>query len=123
MYSKSAKFVVFTRLRDNESLILEACKKDLGKGIFESIVTEIDWCANDCIFVCDNLVKWAKDESAPDMPLSNKLLSPRIRKDPLGCVLIIGSVSLVPIPFLHEMNDTDITSVPTISRFSSPSAL
>ena len=94
--------VFSTRLRDNEAVILEACKKDLGKGIFESIVTEIDWCANDCIFVCDNLAKWAKDESAPDMPLSNKLLNPKIRKDPLGCVLIIGSVNLASIWFYME---------------------
>ena len=86
----------FFRLRDNEPAILEACKKDLGKGIFESIVTEVDWCANDTIFCCSNLVKWAKDESAPDIPLTNKLLSPRIRKDPLGCVLIIGSVNMIP---------------------------
>lgn len=87
---------IFTRLRDNEPAILEACKKDLGKGIFESIVTEVDWCANDIIFCCDNLAKWAKDESAADIPLSNKLLRPKIRKDPLGCVLIIGFVKLVP---------------------------
>ena len=77
-------------LRDNEAAILEACKKDLGKGVFESVVTEIDWCANDTIFCCKNLAKWTKDESAPDIPLTNKLLSPKIRKDPLGCVLIIG---------------------------------
>ena len=45
---------------------------------------------NDIVFVCQNLAKWAKDEAAPDINLANKLLSPRIRKEPLGCVLIIG---------------------------------
>ena len=45
---------------------------------------------NDCIFVSNNLEKWAKDEPAPDINLMNKAFSPKIRKDPLGCVLIIG---------------------------------
>lgn len=79
-----------TRLKDSEAAIVEACKQDLGKSTFESYVTELDWCTNDVVFVCTNLEKWAKDEKAPDIPLTNKLLSPRIRKDPLGCVLIIG---------------------------------
>lgn len=64
---------------------------DLGKGPFETYLTETGWCANDCIFAANSLPKWAKDESAPDVPLMNKPLSPRIRKDPLGCVLIIGT--------------------------------
>ena len=33
----------------------------------------------------------AKEESAEDVPFMNKPLRPRIRKDPLGCVLIIGT--------------------------------
>ena len=32
-----------------------------------------------------------KDEKAPDIPLSNSLLNPRIRKEPLGTVLVIGA--------------------------------
>lgn len=47
---------------------------------------------NDIVFVNNNLEKWAKAEAAPDIPLLNKPLHPKIRKDPLGCVLIIGSV-------------------------------
>lgn len=80
------------RLKDNEKAIAEACKKDLGKGAFESYLTEIGWCLNDIVFVTQNLEKWAQDEGAPDIPLVNKLLSPTIRKDPLGAVLIIGYV-------------------------------
>lgn len=73
--------------------IAEACKKDLGKGGFETYLTETGWCKSDCVFVNDNLAKWAKDESAPDISLTNKPLAPKIRKDPLGAVLIIGYVS------------------------------
>jgi len=78
------------RLKDNEDLILDACKKDLGKSQFETYITEVGWCENDIVFMCNNLEKWVKDESAPDIPLANKLFSPRIRKDPLGTVLVIG---------------------------------
>lgn len=78
------------RIKDNEAALVQACKQDLGKGTFESYLVEIDWCKNDIVFVTQNLEKWVKDESAPDIPLANKLLSPTIRKDPLGAVLIIG---------------------------------
>ncbi|TKA71161.1 hypothetical protein B0A49_05190 [Cryomyces minteri] len=78
-------------LKDNEDALLEACKRDLGKSSFETYLTEVGWCENDIIFMCNNLEKWVKDEAAPDIPLLNKALSPRIRKEPLGCVLIIGA--------------------------------
>jgi beta-apo-4'-carotenal oxygenase len=45
---------------------------------------------NDIIFMSNNLARFAKDESPPDVALTNKLFSPKIRKDPLGTVLIIG---------------------------------
>jgi beta-apo-4'-carotenal oxygenase len=75
---------------DNEADIIEACKQDLGKSFFETQISEIKWVTNDIIFVCKNLEKWAKDEKPGDIPLVNYFMSPRIRKDPLGCVLIIG---------------------------------
>ncbi|KAL8694020.1 MAG: hypothetical protein Q9218_001258 [Villophora microphyllina] len=78
-------------IKDNEAALVQACKQDLGKGAFETYLAEIDWCTNDIVFVTQNLKKWAKDESAADIPLANKLLSPTIRKDPLGAVLIIGT--------------------------------
>jgi beta-apo-4'-carotenal oxygenase len=45
---------------------------------------------NDVIFMTNNLRKWAADEKPDDMAFSHKLVSPRIRKDPLGTVLVIG---------------------------------
>lgn len=84
-----------TRLKDNEEALVKACQSDLGKGSFETLMTEIDWCTNDIIFVCKNLSKWAKDERAPDIPLTLAALSPKIRKDPLGCVLVIGFEQVV----------------------------
>ena len=78
------------RIKDNEAAILEACKKDLGKGSYETHLAEVDWCTNAIVFTTKNLHKWVKDERAPDIPFANKLLSPKFRKDPLGAVLIIG---------------------------------
>jgi len=65
--------------------------KDVGKGAFETFLTEINWCENDIIFTCNNLRKWAKDETPPDIPLMNKAVSPRIRKEPYGVALVIGA--------------------------------
>lgn len=70
---------------------MEACTQDLGKPTFETYLSEIDWCKNDIIFVTKNLAKWMKDEKAPDIPLTNSLLNPRIRKEPLGTVLVLGA--------------------------------
>lgn len=55
-------------------------------------MTETGWCANDCIFVQQRLEKWMQDEKPEDVPFIHSFNSPRIRKDPLGCVLIIGCV-------------------------------
>ena len=49
---------------------------------------------NDIVFMSNNLVKFAQDESPPDMAFTNKLFGPKIRKDPLGTVLIIGYIFL-----------------------------
>lgn len=69
---------------------IEALKLDVGKSVYETKVTEIEWCKSDIVFVTKHLEKWAQDESAPDMPLPNKFMSPVIRKQPLGAVLVIG---------------------------------
>ncbi|PSN72413.1 aldehyde dehydrogenase [Corynespora cassiicola Philippines] len=78
-------------LKDNQDLIAEACQKDLGKSGFETYLTEVGWCMNDVIFMSNNLARFAKDEAAEDVDFSNKFMSPKIRKDPLGAALIIGA--------------------------------
>lgn len=89
---------------DNTDALIEACTQDLGKPVFETLIAEVDWCKNDIVFVTKNLKKWMKDESAPDIPLTNTLLNPRIRKEPLGKVLVIGAynfpVQLALGPFI-----------------------
>lgn len=81
------------RIKDNANAIEAACKLDLGKGIFESNLAELDFCTNTLIYDINNLEKWAKDEKSPDVPFDMMILRPKIRKDPLGTVLIVGSVT------------------------------
>lgn len=82
---------LYWALKDNEPALLEACKLDLNKSAYESYLTEVGWVANDILFMSKNLEKWAKDEKPEDIDLVNSLVSPRIRKDPLGAVLVIGA--------------------------------
>lgn len=82
--------LLYWAIVDNQEAILEACKKDLNKPEFETFLSEIDWVKNDIVFVTKNLAKWMKDESPPDIPLMNIAMKPKIRKEPLGSVLILG---------------------------------
>lgn len=91
MYSS----IDITSIKDNEKRIAEALSRDLNKPLFESEVAECGWLQNDIVFVTRNLHKWAKDEKAEDIDLAFKFMKPIIRKDPLGCVLVIGYVELI----------------------------
>lgn len=81
---------MYWAIEDNKNQVLEACKKDLGKGFFEAMIAEIAWVQNDIVFMANNLDKWCKDEKAENINFTNRFMNPRIRKDPLGLVLVIG---------------------------------
>ena len=82
---------LYWAFKDNADLIEEACKRDLGKSQFETYLTEISWVMNDCVWMANNVERFAKDEKPGDIAFTNKFMGPRIRKDPLGAVLIIGA--------------------------------
>lgn len=84
--------MTFFSIKDNEQRIAQALSADLGKPAFESGVAESGWLENDIVFVSRNLHKWAKDEKPEDIDLAFKFMKPTIRKEPLGCVLVIGYV-------------------------------
>lgn len=81
-------------MKDNEPAILEACKLDLGKSAYEVHMTELGWVLNDIVFMSKTLARFMKDEKAEDIDLLNSFVKPRIRKDPLGAVLILGAYNL-----------------------------
>lgn len=78
-------------LVDNTPLIEEALMKDLRKSKHETTLTEIDWCKTDIMDTLKNLEKWAKDEPVVGLPLQFKMMKNRIRNEPLGVILVIGS--------------------------------
>ncbi|KAK5043446.1 hypothetical protein LTR84_011982 [Exophiala bonariae] len=75
---------------DNEKELLEALDRDLRKSTFETYAAEINFITNEIIFATQSLHQWMKDETPADIALMDKLLTPKIRKDPLGVVLITG---------------------------------
>lgn len=82
---------LYWALKDAEPAVLEACMLDLGKSAYETYLTELGWVLNDILFMTKNLKRFAKDEKPGDIDLINSFMSPRIRKDPLGAVLILGA--------------------------------
>lgn len=80
-------------IKDREQQIADALAADLNRPQFETVMAESGLLENDIVFVSRNLHKWAKDEKADDIDLTWKFMNPKIRKDPLGVVLVIGSVS------------------------------
>ncbi|GLI82293.1 hexadecenal dehydrogenase [Penicillium ochrochloron] len=78
-------------IKDHEEAIVRACALDLKKPRFETEIAESGWLLNDIVFTTRNLHKWVKDEKADDIDLPFKVMRPKIRKDPLGCVLVIGT--------------------------------
>ncbi|PLB50279.1 aldehyde dehydrogenase [Aspergillus steynii IBT 23096] len=82
---------LYWALKDHEEEIAEALALDLNKPRFETELAENGWLQNDIVFVTRNLHKWVKDEKAEDIDLTFKFMNPKIRKDPLGVVLVIGA--------------------------------
>lgn len=82
---------LYWAVKDNEARIGEALSRDLGKPFYESVTGEIGWLLNDIIFVNSNLKKWLKDETPKDVDLAWKFVNIKVRKDPLGCVLVMGA--------------------------------
>lgn len=77
-------------IKDNEKRLVAALTADLKKPTLESWMSEILWCLKDILIMLENLDTWASDDVA-----GRELLlgfgKPRVRKDPMGVVLIIGA--------------------------------
>ena len=79
---------------DHTDEILEAVKADLGKGTYEAQMSEVQSVQNEIIYITKNLAKWAQDEKPEPVPFMYAINNPKVRKDPLGCVLVIGPFNL-----------------------------
>ena len=76
--------------RENELLFCEALQKDLRKPKWESIVSETDYCINDCLGMLADVEEWSKPVRVKKPPL-NMLDNCMIKPDPLGVVLVMGA--------------------------------
>lgn len=76
-------------LLENEDAWVHALEKDLGKSEFESWVTEISQVIAEIKHLRSNLPRWMGDKNART-PLALAPASSRIRRDPLGVVVIIA---------------------------------
>lgn len=102
-YRKVQLRKLYWAVKDHHAQLEEAFIRDLRKSSYEATFTEIDWVANNCLFVLKHLDKWAKDEpmGSPEIPLHFKINKVKIRKEPLGTALIIGTYNF---PFMLCMD-------------------
>ncbi|KAI8948414.1 Aldehyde/histidinol dehydrogenase [Xylaria longipes] len=91
---------LYWAITDYTPKILAALKQDIGKPSGEAILTEVHFCLSDLNFALRKLKTWVKDDTDLDYALTFTPLRPRIRKEPLGAVLIIGPYNF---PFMLNM--------------------
>ncbi|CAI0644005.1 unnamed protein product [Colletotrichum noveboracense] len=99
---------LYWAIRDFTPQLCDALRKDLRKCKHEALLSEIEWCANDCLYMIKKMDQFAKDETPEDVPLTFAALKPRIRKEPLGMVLVIGAfnfpVQLTLLPIIGAIS-------------------
>ncbi|KAL8392562.1 hypothetical protein RB595_002668 [Gaeumannomyces hyphopodioides] len=81
---------LYWAIEDFTPKMVAAMMQDFGKSEYEVILSEIMFIKNDCMYFLDKLDEFTKDESAPDVPLTFRANNIKVRKDPLGTVLIIA---------------------------------
>lgn len=78
-------------VEDNEAALMDAIEQDLNRPKAETYITDIAGVRKDIIYHLDNIDTWAADEIIGDSFITRSLGVARIRKEPLGVVLIIGA--------------------------------
>ena len=76
---------------DNEEAIAKALHADLNRHDFESYYADIGGTKNDILAHLKNVEEWAADEIPDSGFLFKTLGGARIRKEPLGVALILGT--------------------------------
>ncbi|KAI1764154.1 aldehyde dehydrogenase [Hypoxylon sp. FL1150] len=94
-------------LTDYTEKFQAALKKDLNKPPHDAILSEIHHLIQDLNLTLKKLKDWAKDDKDIDYPWTFSAMKPRIKKEPLGAVLVIGAYN-VPLmlslaPFIGAM--------------------
>lgn len=82
---------LFWMIADNEEAIARVLKTDLNRHEFESYSGDIEGVKKDILNTLAHVEEWAADEIPDAGFLFGTLGSARIRKEPLGVALIIGT--------------------------------
>lgn len=77
-------------LRDNLEAIKEAIHKDLGRPSHETELCEVGFLWGEFNNIVANLKTWAADEDIKGTNIQYAVTTPKIRKRPLGTVLVIS---------------------------------
>ncbi|KAI1443481.1 aldehyde dehydrogenase [Annulohypoxylon stygium] len=77
-------------LTDYSPKLQAALNKDLGKPHHDAILSEIHHCIQELNMFLKKLKEWAKDDKSIEYDWTFTAVKPRIRKEPIGTVLIIG---------------------------------
>jgi aldehyde dehydrogenase (NAD+) len=75
--------------RENEQVLCEALRADLGKSHFEGWSAEILFTCNEIDHTLQHLGEWVRAERVPT-PMALQPASSEVRREPLGTVLIIA---------------------------------
>lgn len=78
-------------VEENEQAIIDAIKSDLNRPGFETYLTDLAGVRKDILYHLENIDAWAADDPLGDNFIARRLGVARIRKEPLGVVLIIGA--------------------------------
>ncbi|KAI1140518.1 aldehyde dehydrogenase [Hypoxylon sp. FL0543] len=81
---------LYWALTDYTPKLQAALKKDLHKPPHDAILSEIHHLIQDLHLSLKKLKEWVKDDKNLDYPWTFTVLKPRLKKEPLGTVLIIG---------------------------------
>lgn len=76
-------------IKENEEIILDALKKDLGKSNFEGYITEIGMVYEEINIMIKNIKKWSKKEKVKSS-INYYPSKCYVYKEPYGVALIIG---------------------------------
>ena len=82
---------LYWMVTDNEEAIAEALKTDLNRHKFEAYYADIEGVKKDILSTLAHVEEWAADEIPDAGFLFGTLGGARIRKEPLGGALIIGT--------------------------------
>lgn len=90
-------------LKENETALVDALHKDLGKPCFESLFTELGLITNEIAESLEHLEEWSKPDIPGGVDVAYLFDERIVRKEPYGVVLILGPWNFPLLLILHPL--------------------